>query len=99
MKSKKIQIIGTINNNIQSVQIDATLTQVNQAADAKAVGDALALKADKTELDAKLNTKIDRSEIEEIDAIEIVANMGLVSPVVTEDGSIYTDSNGAVYSL
>lgn len=40
-----------------------------------------------------------RSEIEEEDAIELVADMGLVSPVVAEDGSIYTDENGALYSL
>lgn len=55
----------------------------------------LSLKADKTEL----ATKIDRSEIEEEDAIAIVAEMGLVSPTVADDGSIYTDENGDVYTL
>lgn len=35
----------------------------------------------------------------ENDAIELVTDMGLVSPVVAEDGSIYTDENGALYSL
>ena len=56
------------------------------AANAKAVGDAL-------------TTKIDRSEIEEIDAIEILAETGLISPIAAEDGSAYTDENGAMYSL
>lgn len=44
-------------------------------------------------------TKIDRSEIEEIDAIEIVVDAGLVSPATADDGAIYTDENGAMYSL
>lgn len=55
----------------------------------------LSFKADKTDLD----TKIDRSEIEEIDAIEIVVDAGLVSPATAEDGAIYTDENGDIYSL
>lgn len=55
----------------------------------------LSFKADK----ADLATKIDRSEIEEEDALAIVADMELVSPVAAEDGSIYTDENGALYSL
>lgn len=59
----------------------------------------LAIKTDKAEVDAKLTTKIDRSEIEEIDAVELVAELGLVSPVAAEDDSIYTDENGALYSL
>lgn len=55
----------------------------------------LSFKADKSDLKAK----VDRSEIEEIDAIEIATNTGLISPVAAEDGSIYTDENGALYSL
>jgi len=55
----------------------------------------LSLKADKSEL----ATKIDRSEIEEIDAIEIVTELDRVSPVAAEDGSIYTDENGVLYTL
>jgi len=55
----------------------------------------LSFKADKSDL----ATKIDRSEIEEEDALAIVMNMGLVSLVSAEDGSIYTDENGVVYTL
>jgi hypothetical protein len=40
-----------------------------------------------------------RNEVEEIKAIELVTEMGLVSPVAAEDGAIYTDENGAMYSL
>lgn len=50
-------------------------------------------KADKTEL----REKIDRSEIS--DAIELSAEMGLVSPTVADDGAIYTDENGVLYTL
>lgn len=55
----------------------------------------LSLKADKSEL----ATKIDRSEVEEIDALELVTEMGFISPVAASDGSIYTDENGVLYSL
>lgn len=40
MSIKKLQIIGNM-----GVEVDSTLTQSGQAADAKAVGDALAEKA------------------------------------------------------
>ena len=40
-----------------------------------------------------------KNDIEEIDAIEIVVETGLVSPITSEDGSIYTDENGVLYSL
>lgn len=53
----------------------------------------LSKKADKTEL----NMKIDRSEIP--DALEFVIELELVSPVAAEDGAIYTDENGILYSL
>ena len=46
-----------------------------------------------------LSFKIDRSEVREIDAIQIAMSTGLVSPTVAEDGSIYTDENGALYTL
>lgn len=56
-------------------------------------------KADKTEVDIKLATKIDRSEIEEEDAVTIATELNLVSPVAADDGSIYTDENGDIYTL
>lgn len=40
-----------------------------------------------------------KTEVEEIDAIELVTDMELVSPVAAEDGSVYTDENGVLYSL
>lgn len=35
----------------------------------------------------------------ENDALELVMGLNLVSPVAAEDGSIYTDENGVLYSL
>lgn len=58
----------------------------------KALKKLLSFKADKSEV-------VFRSEVEEVDAIELAAKMGLVSPAAAEDGSIYTDESGAVYSL
>lgn len=54
----------------------------------------LSFKADKSEV----ATKIDKSEIP--DALEFIAKMELISaPVVADDGSIYTDENGVIYTL
>lgn len=52
----------------------------------------LSFKADKTEVVLK-------NEIEDEDAVELVVELGLVDPVAAEDGSIYTDENGVMYSL
>jgi hypothetical protein len=40
-----------------------------------------------------------RSEIEEVDALEILMEMNMVAPVTAADGSVYVDENGAMYSL
>jgi hypothetical protein len=58
----------------------------------QAIKKLMSFKADKTEV-------VLRNEVEEEDAIQIAAKMGLVSPVAAEDGAIYTDENGAVYTL
>lgn len=58
----------------------------------KAIKKLLSFKADKSEV-------VLRNEVEEIDAIELVAKMGLVAPAAAEDGSVYTDENGVLYSL
>lgn len=52
----------------------------------------LSFKADREEV-------VLRSEIEEIDAIEILMEMNMVAPVMADDGSVYVDENGAMYSL
>lgn len=78
---------GVIKDDIaEELAPDATLSEAGKAADAKAVGDALALKADKTELtaevsriDAALNTKVNNTtytaEVERINgAIETKAD-------------------------
>lgn len=52
----------------------------------------LSFKADKAEV-------VLRSEVEEDDALNLSAELELVSPVAADDGSIYTDENGVLYSL
>jgi hypothetical protein len=67
-----------------------TLSQLKMAL--QAIKKLLTFKADKTEV-------VLRNEVEEVDAIELAAKMGLISPAVAEDGAIYTDENGCLYSL
>ena len=55
----------------------------------------LSFKADKTDLELKL----DRSEVTEFKAVEIVKNTKLVEPAGAEDNAVYTDENGKVYIL
>lgn len=52
----------------------------------------LSFKADKTEV-------VFRNEIEDEDAVSIAMEAGLISPTAAEDGSIYTDENGVLYTL
>jgi hypothetical protein len=40
-----------------------------------------------------------KNKPDEMDALEIVAQMGLVEPTAANDGSIYTDENGVIYTL
>ena len=40
-----------------------------------------------------------KNKPDEVDALELVAIMRLVSPTIANDGSIYTDKNGMVYTL
>ena len=57
----------------------------------------LSFQADKSEL----ATKIDRSEVEEEDAISVALTTDLIPSGIplSEDGSIYTDENGVIYIL
>lgn len=47
-----------------------------------------------------LSFKIDRSEIAtEQDAIEMLAELGYITPAAAADGAIYINANGEIYSL
>ena len=58
----------------------------------KSLKKLLSFKADKTEV-------VLRNEVEEIDAVELAAKMGLITPVVTQSNKIITDSQGRICSL
>lgn len=92
-----VEVLGGV--NLGSAIVDDTLSQIGHAADAKAVGDALKRSvADWNETDENSLSYI-KNKPYEVDALEIVTELGLVSPVEAEDGSVYTDENGALYSL
>ena len=61
----------------------------------KSLKTLLSFKADKVDLDLKL----DKSEVTEFKAVEIVKNTKLVEPAGAEDNAVYTDENGKVYIL
>ena len=67
-----------------------TLSQLKMAL--QAIKKLLSFKADKTEV-------VLRNEVEEIDAVELAAKMGLITPVVTQSNKIITDSQGRICSL
>lgn len=47
----------------------------------------------------KLIEKVESRLLNDEDAIEIAVDMDLVSPAASEDGAMYTDKNGVIYSL
>lgn len=40
-----------------------------------------------------------KNKPDEDDALELIAEMGVVEPIAAADGSIYTDKNGVIYAL
>lgn len=40
-----------------------------------------------------------RNKPDENDAMELIAEMGLIEPTVDENGAVYTDENGVIYTL
>jgi hypothetical protein len=40
-----------------------------------------------------------KNKPDEFDALEILVEMNMVSPTVSDDNSVFTDENGAIYSL
>lgn len=59
----------------------------------------LAYIKNKPDFSIDIASKVSKSEITELNAIKIATKTGLVKPTVAEDGSIYTDENGAIYVL
>ena len=52
----------------------------------------LSFKADKEEV-------VNKSEVEDIDAIELMAETNIVQPVADENNAVFLDENNAVYIL
>ena len=46
-----------------------------------------------------LSFKIDRSEVREINAIEVLAETDIVQPVADENNTVFLDENNKVYVL
>jgi hypothetical protein len=63
----------------------------------------LSFKVDKTEFlaaKAEISNKVDKRDLPDADhAIELIAECGLIDPVLSNDGFIYADENGAIYTL
>lgn len=101
--SSIIIIDGVITVDGTPIYPDETLSISNRTADAKATGDALATKVSFTEeqslTDEQKQQAQDNIGFSENDAIELAAKTGLITPTAAEDGSIYTDENGVLYSL
>lgn len=57
-----------------------------------------ALQSDWEQTDEKAIDFI-KNKPDEMDALELVTEMNLVEPVADKDGSIFTDENGAIYTL
>lgn len=97
---------GVIKDDIaEELAPDATLSEAGKAADAKAVGDALALKADKTELtaavsriDAALATKANTNDVTaalatKANAEDVTAALALKADTATVNAELATKAN------
>ena len=52
--------------------------------------------SDSTQIDLIKNKPLEETEDE---AMEMLAEMGIIEPVINEDGAIYTDENGAILTI
>ena len=68
-------------------KVDATLTQAGQAADAATVGERL----------SALSEEI-ANVADEVDALAALSECGIITPAY-QDGTFYTDADGAIYTL
>lgn len=79
------------NCNYQRIKIGDGVTNVN----------SLPFVNIQVDWDQADNTKLDyiKNKPDENDALELLMEMNLIEPVADEDGSIYTDENGAMYTI
>lgn len=108
MATKKLQIVGDlgfVSHNEQSLtdeqkaQARINIGAIGDTAVSEQISDAIENSvADWSQTDETAADYI-KNKPDEEDALSLVADMNLVSPITAEDGSIYTDENGAIYSL
>ena len=70
-----------------------TKSQLNLAV--KVLKTLISFKADRDEV----RVKLDKSEISDEKAMNIVTEMGLVSPISSDDNALYTDEKGVIFTL
>lgn len=82
-----------------SDSVDTLTTLVGDTSVSEQISEALL--NSQVDWDQTDSTKPDyiKNKPDENDALELVSEMGLVEPVFAEDGSIYTDKNGVIYTL
>lgn len=93
----RTEILERINN------IDTKVNEVSALVGDTSVSDQIneALLNSQADWDQTDSTKPDyiKNKPDENDALELVSEMGLAEPVFAEDGSVYTDNNGVLYTL
>lgn len=93
----RIEILEQINN------VDTKVNEVSALVGDTSVSDQIneALLNSQADWDQTDSTKPDyiKNKPDENDALELVLEMGLAEPVFAEDGSVYTDENGVLYTL
>ena len=55
--------------------------------------------ASEEQIEKLVNEYLEKIFMDEYSALEMVTKLELVTPAAAEDDAIYTDENGAIYSL
>lgn len=92
--------LNPVQNKVIKSEFDAINALIGEASVEEQIAAAIAgiPQTDWDETDETAPTFI-KNKPDEEDALEIVMMTNLVSPAAAEDGSIYTDENGVLYSL
>lgn len=94
LRAELFEQIGAIND-----KVDAVSVLVGDTAVSDQINEALLNNQSDWEQTDETAPDFIKNKPDEDDALELIAEMGVVEPVAASDGSIYTDKNGVIYAL
>lgn len=88
-----------VQNKVVTTEIDSIKTLVGDTSVSSQINNALLESQSDWDQTDDTQPNYIKNKPDENDALELVSEMGLIEPVLADDGSIYTDENGSIYTV